>query len=161
METSSNSAGVSGGRIVGSRAASIDLPALNQLMLQGVMSNKPLAFSYIRMSTDAQPLRRQLEQSRAYAAQHGWNHVEELRDIGLSAYHGKHLTKGAWGHFVELVRENKIPKGTFLIIESFDRTDRRTLLKAHALFIELVMAGLNVVTLSDGSRYRRPARQFD
>ncbi len=56
--------------------------------------NKPLAYSYIRMSTDIQlkgdSLRRQEELSVKYAEEHDLELDKDfkLRDIGVSAFHG-------------------------------------------------------------------------
>lgn len=57
--------------------------------------SKPLAYSYVRMSTTAQmkgdSLRRQSDPARKYALENGLTLVEDfdLKDIGLSAYSGK------------------------------------------------------------------------
>lgn len=49
---------------------------------------RPKAYSYIRMSSERQlsgdSLRRQLQNSRDYAAEHGLDLDETLRDIGVS-----------------------------------------------------------------------------
>ncbi|MGI9482713.1 MAG: recombinase family protein [Hyphomicrobiales bacterium] len=64
-------------------------------------SKKPLAFSYVRMSSDSQlkgdSLRRQRELSRKYADENGLKLVEdyELDDIGVSAYRGDNIKEGA------------------------------------------------------------------
>ena len=65
------------------------------------------AYSYIRFSTPQQlkgdSLRRQLEASRAYAEAHDMVLDDSLRDIGISAFKGKHATEGVLKKFIELV----------------------------------------------------------
>lgn len=116
---------------------------------------RPKAFSYVRMSTDLQlkgdSLRRQREASRKYAERHGLDLVEDLdlHDIGVSAYKGKNLASGAFGRFLEAVREEKIEKGSYLLVESFDRISRQEPMVALKPFMEIVEAGLVLVTLDD------------
>ncbi|WP_078487933.1 recombinase family protein [Solemya velesiana gill symbiont] len=58
---------------------------------------KKRAFSYIRMSTEAQlrghSLGRQMELAREYADENNLELVESLQDIGLSAHSGANLEK--------------------------------------------------------------------
>jgi DNA invertase Pin-like site-specific DNA recombinase len=111
------------------------------------------------MSTDVQlkgdSLRRQLDQSREYAAQRGWDLLEEdeLRDIGVSAFSGANVSGGALGRFLEAVRNRRVEPGSFLILESLDRLSRQEVLKSLGVFIEILNAGVNVVTLADGRTY--------
>jgi DNA invertase Pin-like site-specific DNA recombinase len=111
------------------------------------------------MSTDAQlkgdSLRRQLQQSLDYAARQGWEVAEQdqLRDIGISAFSGANVCGGALGQFLEAIRDRKVQEGSFLIIESLDRLSRQEVLKSLGLFIEILGAGVNIVTLTDGKTY--------
>ncbi|MCC8978679.1 recombinase family protein [Bradyrhizobium acaciae] len=107
------------------------------------------------MSTDLQlkgdSLRRQREASRKYADSHGLELIEDvdLHDIGVSAYKGKNLASGAFGRFLEAVRDGKIEAGSYLLVESFDRMSRQEPVVALKPFIEIVEAGLVLVTLDD------------
>jgi DNA invertase Pin-like site-specific DNA recombinase len=118
-------------------------------------SIRPKAFSYVRMSTDLQlkgdSLRRQREASRRYAERHGLELVEDDRwhDIGVSAYSGKNIASGRFGEFLEAVRAGEIEKGSYLLVESFDRMSRQEPMVALKPFIEIVEAGLILVTLDD------------
>ncbi len=84
------------------------------------------AYSYIRFSTPAQAegdsLRRQTEKAAAFAREHGLELDEELtfEDLGLSAYKGKNRTEGALGKFIIEVDGGRIPKGSYLLVESLD-----------------------------------------
>ncbi len=78
--------------------------------------NKPLAFPYVRMSTDAQfegdSLRRQVTASQKYAEENGLELVNEakLHDIGVSAFNGANIKFGELGKFLGAVNEGKSPK---------------------------------------------------
>lgn len=131
------------------------------------MSTRPKAYSYVRMSTDAQmfgdSLRRQLEKSKAFALAQGWDFDDEfeLEDMGVSAFRGANLTGGSLGKFLEAVRAEKIKKGSFLLVESLDRLTRQKLYESMSLLVEILGAGINVVSVSDGQIYSRDARDHD
>lgn len=112
------------------------------------------AYSYIRMSTDAQlkgdSLRRQTEASEAYAKDNNLDLVESLEDIGISAFNGKNLESGPLANFLELAKQGKIEKGSNLIVESLDRISRQDPQKALRLFLEIIEYGIVIVTLQDG-----------
>jgi DNA invertase Pin-like site-specific DNA recombinase len=119
------------------------------------------------MSTDLQlkgdSLRRQREASRRYAETHNLELVEDfdLHDIGVSAYKGKNLASGAFGRFLEAVREGKIAKGSYLLVESFDRMSRQEPMMALKPFMEIVEAGLVLVTLDDERVFRHGHVKFE
>jgi DNA invertase Pin-like site-specific DNA recombinase len=122
---------------------------------------KPQAYSYLRMSTDLQlkgdSRRRQLEASRAYAEANDLNLAQdaELEDIGVSAFKGANARDGAaLGRFLEAVRSGAINPGSYLIVESLDRLSREQVLTAQSLFLSIIQAGINLVTLMDGKVYR-------
>ncbi|AZO35466.1 MAG: recombinase family protein [Mesorhizobium sp.] len=120
----------------------------------------PLAYSYIRMSTDIQlrgdSLRRQEQASKRYAEQHDLQLVEDfkLEDIGVSAFKGANVSSGALGRFLELVRAGQIAKGSYLLVESLDRISRQQILDSVPIFFDIVKGGINVVTLADNHVYR-------
>ncbi|TIU44563.1 MAG: recombinase family protein, partial [Mesorhizobium sp.] len=120
----------------------------------------PLAYSYIRMSTDIQlrgdSLRRQEQASKRYAEQHGLQLVEDfkLEDIGVSAFKGANVSSGALGRFLELVKGGQIAKGSYLLVESLDRISRQQILDSVPIFFDIVKSGINVVTLADNHVYR-------
>ena len=77
-------------------------------------------YSYIRFSSEKQSqgdsLRRQLELSEKYAKENNLILDEDLNmmDLGLSAYKGDHISKGALGNFITLIQKGKIEKGSIL-----------------------------------------------
>lgn len=100
---------------------------------------KPKAYSYIRWSSERQTsgdsLKRQLELSEAYAAEHGLDLDNRLKDEGVSAYHGLNRTKG------------DLSPGSYLLVESLDRVSRENVIDAQTLFLQIINAGITVVTL--------------
>lgn len=119
----------------------------------------PLCYSYIRFSTPEQQngdsLRRQLKMSEDYAREKGLVLDERLnlRDLGLSAFHGLNRSKGALGLFLAQIEEQKVPKGSTLLVESLDRLSREQVLDALEQFLAIIRAGVTVVTLADRMEY--------
>lgn len=126
----------------------------------------PKAYSYIRMSTERQlkgdSLRRQAEASRLYAQSHGLELDEEfsLKDLGISAFRGANLREGALGKFLDAVKKGRIERGSYLLVESFDRLSRETLDNALPLFLDITKNGINLVTLADGKLYEAGKTEF-
>ena len=110
---------------------------------------KPKAYSYIRFSTPEQAkgdsLRRQLQLSRAYAEKHDLDLDETLRlDAGVSGFHGANLKpQAALGRFLEEIEAGKVPKGSFLLVESLDRLSRTEATQALAVFTSILNQGVN------------------
>jgi len=98
-------------------------------------------------------LRRQLEMSRAFAAEHGLELDDSLRDIGVSAWNGDNRKKGALGEFLELVKQGRIPQGSYLLVESLDRLSRDQVHEALRLFLDLLRGGIVIVTIADRQIY--------
>jgi len=119
----------------------------------------PTAYSYVRFSTPEQlkgdSLRRQLELSEKYAAEHGLELDTTLtfRDLGLSAYHKVNVEKGALGLFLQAVSDGTIKRGSYLLVESLDRLSRASVPDALNLFLEITKGGITIVTLADGREY--------
>ncbi|WP_127088175.1 recombinase family protein [Aquabacter cavernae] len=118
---------------------------------------RPLAYSYIRMSTDHQlkgdSLRRQLQLSKAYADRHNLNLLETYQDIGFSAYTGENVSEGALGRFLAAIEAGGVPSGSYLLVESLDRISRQTVSKAFAVFSRIISLGMKVVTLQNEKTY--------
>ncbi|MBY0567459.1 MAG: recombinase family protein [Hyphomonadaceae bacterium] len=100
-------------------------------------------------------LRRQLEKSRDYAKRHDLDLVEgdELKDIGKSAFKGKHLSEGVLGVFLQRIENGDIPAGSYLLVENLDRLSRDQPLPAVTLLQSICRHGITVVTLIDGQKY--------
>lgn len=98
-------------------------------------------------------MRRQLELSEAYAKAHGLNLDRSVEDLGVSAWAGDNLKTGALGRFLGKVKAGEVQSGSYLLVESLDRLSRQQVRFAIPPFIELINAGITVVTLADGQAY--------
>lgn len=119
-----------------------------------------IAFSYIRFSRPEQlkgnSLRRQKKASADYAAEHNLElDGRSMEDLGISGYRGKNAIEGALAGFLEGVRTNKVEPGTTLMVESFDRLSRDEITDALTQFLNIINAGITVVTLMDKMTYSR------
>lgn len=123
------------------------------------MKTSVLAYSYIRCSTPEQKQgdteRRQLEAARKYAENRGLVLVDEgYRDLGFSAFHSRHLEEGrAFNLLLEKIKDGTIPKGSTLIIENLDRLSRDFITSSLPLFMDIIRAGMKIVTLMDEKEY--------
>lgn len=61
---------------------------------------------------------------------------------------------GALGQFLAAVKAGSVERGSYLLVESPDRLSREEILPAHSLFLGIVQAGINLVTLVDKRVYR-------
>lgn len=119
----------------------------------------PKAYSYIRFSSAKQQkgdsVARQTKLSENYAARHSLELDTELNmsDLGVSAYDRSNLSKGALGQFLRLVEEGRIPKGSYLLVESLDRLSRDKVMDALAIFLNILKAEIIIVTLADDQVY--------
>ncbi|MBX3549546.1 MAG: recombinase family protein [Xanthobacteraceae bacterium] len=112
----------------------------------------------MRFSTPEQErgdsFRRQKTMAELYAAQNGLDLVEDsYRDLGVSAFRGANAVTGALRRFLDAVEEGQVPKGSYLLVESLDRVSRNQITAAQGLFLQIVGAGIVLVTLTNGRRY--------
>lgn len=79
-----------------------------------MQTERPYAYSYVRMSTNIQlkgdSLRRQKDASQRYAELNNLKLIDDfkLEDIGVSAFTGANVETGCLGVFLEHVKTNKI-----------------------------------------------------
>ncbi len=120
------------------------------------MTSNTLCYSYLRFSTAEQihghSQERQLGKSRKYAADNNLILVEELQDLGVSAWKGQGIDS-ALGRFKAAVMSGLIPPGSFLLIEEFDRLSRQAPMIANQQFFELLQHNIKIVTLNDSQVY--------
>ena len=112
------------------------------------------AYSYIRFSTPEQAkgdsFRRQSEKAAEWARKNGYRIVDEMHDLGVSAFRGKNTKQGRLGAFLAMIEAGKIEKGSVLIVESLDRFSRSQVREVLPDFLNVINAGIGVVTLADG-----------
>jgi DNA invertase Pin-like site-specific DNA recombinase len=115
-----------------------------------------VAYSYIRFSHPDQAkgdsLRRQTEQRDAWLKRNGvvLDTSLSMEDRGVSGFTGEHRTNAdrhALAAFLELVKQGRIAKGSYLIVESLDRLSREHIRPALTLLLNLIDAGVRVVQL--------------
>jgi DNA invertase Pin-like site-specific DNA recombinase len=116
----------------------------------------PLAYSYLRFSSPQQgagdSIRRQDALRDAWLAKTGvtLDTSLSLRDEGVSAFTGAHRQnpdRHALAAFLKLVRDGRIPRGSYLIVESLDRLSREHIRPALTLLLNLIEAGVRIVQL--------------
>ena len=116
----------------------------------------PVAYSYVRFSTDEQrkgdSLRRQTDDAAEWCKR-SKVHLDEsttLHDLGKSAYTGAHRDnpdRHALASFLKLVDGGRVPRGSYLIIENLDRLTREDIWSALDLVSSLLKAGVRIVQL--------------
>jgi DNA invertase Pin-like site-specific DNA recombinase len=123
------------------------------------MTMKPVAYSYIRFSSEPQAWgdsrRRQTAAATRYARQNNLTLDDGLtfQDLGVSAFRGRNSRTGALGAFLAAIELGVTAPGSYLLVESFDRLSRDQIPSAQALFLQIIQAGINAVTLIDGRLY--------
>ncbi|MDF5541053.1 recombinase family protein [Vibrio parahaemolyticus] len=106
-------------------------------------------YSYMRFSRPEQAKGTSIERQSNFAEQYALEHGLELdksltmMDKGLSAFHGVHKTKGAFGQFLAAVTAGKVPSGSVLVVESLDRLSREDPLIAQAALTDLILSGIS------------------
>ncbi|WP_254506900.1 recombinase family protein [Anatilimnocola floriformis] len=68
----------------------------------------------------------------------------DLRDMGVSAFRGKNATKGKLGVFIEACKKGRIPKGSWLLCENFDRFSRLSFDEALPLVNAILKEGVSI-----------------
>ena len=128
------------------------------------MANKPKqrrAYSYIRFSSKDQEkgdsLRRQVELRDKILLQHPEWLLDEtsIQDLGVSAWEGTNIIDGALGVFIAACEAGKIPRGSILIIERWDRLSRLPAVEAMELFSRITRRGVDICTAADGKIHNR------
>jgi DNA invertase Pin-like site-specific DNA recombinase len=117
------------------------------------------AFSYIRFSHPDQAkgdsLRRQAAAATAWCERNGvaLDTSLSLQDKGVSGFSGAHRKnpdRHALAAFLKLVEkgDDRVPRGSYLIIENLDRLSREHIRPALSLLLNLIEAGVRVVQLT-------------
>lgn len=123
------------------------------------------AYSYARFSSRAQAegdsLRRQLSAAYEYAEADSLELDTSLQDRGVSAFTGDNRVKGALRSFLDRVEHGEIERGSYLLIDSMDRLSRQMVTEATHQLLGIALAGITVVTLSDGRKFDRNASMAD
>lgn len=114
-----------------------------------------VAYSYIRWSTaiqsDGDSLRRQKHLAERWCERNGVTLADDriMIDAGVSAFKGRNTKDGALSAFLAAAEEGKIARGSYLLIESFDRISRQGPMKTASIVQQLWQAGISIVTVAD------------
>jgi DNA invertase Pin-like site-specific DNA recombinase len=115
------------------------------------------AYSYVRFSSRDQQAgdsgARQGAEAERYARENGLILDTTYKDSGVSGFRGKNAASGAFSRFVVAVTEGRIPAGSYLLVEAFDRFTRDEGINAAALLKTLLDHDITVVTLEDRQVY--------
>lgn len=115
------------------------------------------AYSYMRFSSPEQAhgdsIRRQTAGTEKFCKDEGLTLDDKITDAGVSGYRGKNKTEGALSGFLRAFNEGKIASDAVLIIESLDRLSREKARISYTELLQLINAGLTVVTLLDRQIY--------
>jgi DNA invertase Pin-like site-specific DNA recombinase len=121
----------------------------------------PKAYSYVRFSSLRQErgdsLRRQAALRDAWLARHDDMVLDDtlrLKDLGISGFKGKNRRDGiALAGFLAAIESGAVEPGSVLILESLDRLSRDMVSKAFRVFMGILEAGVNIVTLAPERKY--------
>jgi DNA invertase Pin-like site-specific DNA recombinase len=115
------------------------------------IQDQPVCISYSRYSSDAQiggtSIERQTREAAAWARTNGYRLDTELsfQDEAKSAWSGEHAKSGAFSELLEAVRAGRIPRGSAVYIEAFDRLSRQGIRKTTRLLEDIIEHGVDVV----------------
>ena len=119
-----------------------------------------LAYSYVRFSSleqkDGDSERRQDSKFSAYCKRKRLTPApDSFKDRGRSGFKGEHLgDTGELRRFLKLVEAGDIQPGSVLVVESLDRLGRQEVESALRVFLDILDAGIRIVTLGDGEGER-------
>jgi DNA invertase Pin-like site-specific DNA recombinase len=118
---------------------------------------------YIRFSSEEQgkgaSYQRQIDRVEKYASENGFTLRDEdfYKDLGKSAFSGKHVSHGALGKFLTAIESKAIPTNgsIFLCIEQIDRLSRQDIDTASTIFKSILRNNVNIITLMDNKIYTK------
>ncbi|MGX7703893.1 recombinase family protein [Methylobacterium sp. Gmos1] len=144
--------------------------------IDGPLPEPAWAFSYIRLSSkrqanaevrnandpDRKPerdgYRRQVQLREDYLANNPHltlNTSFDLNDIGVSGFTGANAAiDSRLDLFQRAIADGRVPKGSYLLVESLDRFSRDEVDIAQHMLLSLMRAGIIVVSLTDKRTYR-------
>jgi DNA invertase Pin-like site-specific DNA recombinase len=124
-----------------------------------------LVYSYRRFSSGRQAsghsLERQTHSARIWCLERGFVLDESLAlsDLGISAYTGDNVMRGAMGGFLAAAESGRVPKGSILLVESLDRISRASIPDAIAVLTKIVNTGVRVVSHIDNHEWNETTIQ--
>lgn len=126
----------------------------------------PQAISYIRFSSFHQGRGSSTERQQQLVDEWLRNNPEytlsnlSQKDLGVSAYKGKHLDSGL-GSILAAIKNQSINPGDVLLVEAFDRLGRLPANEMHPLIWDIVNKGVTIITLEDNQTYSKASLNKD
>lgn len=119
-----------------------------------------VAYSYLRFSSKQQASGTSIQRQQDLVDQYCLDNNLELSpdsfsDLGISAFRGSN-GDAALGQFLSAVQSNKIPQGSYLLVESLDRLSREEVQYALTQMLTIINSGIILVTLLDNQIYKTP-----
>jgi len=112
---------------------------------------------YVRYSSDEQGFgdssRRQLSGGQEYGKAHGIQIEKTIVDAGVSGYRGVNLKRGNLGKWLVSVKAGRVAPNSVLLVESIDRLSRDVPTVQFTVLVQILSAGIDIVTFGDGKRY--------
>lgn len=117
----------------------------------------PLCFPYVRFSSqkqaDGNSIVRQSERIESFVSRHNLTVDTRLEDHGISSFRGANAKKGQLSAFLQRVRDGEIPRGSYLLIENWDRLSRQVLDASIEIFSDLIRSGIKIAVLDEETVY--------
>lgn len=117
----------------------------------------PLCFPYVRFSSqkqaDGNSVVRQSERIESFVSRHNLTVDTRLEDHGISSFRGANAKKGQLSGFLQRVRDGEIPRGSYLLIENWDRLSRQVLDASIEIFSDLIRSGIKIAVLDEDTVY--------
>jgi DNA invertase Pin-like site-specific DNA recombinase len=119
--------------------------------MNAMSDDLPICISYSRFSSEAQQgntsIERQTREAAAWARANGYRLDTSLTyvDMAKSAWSGEHAESGAFAELLEAVRAKRVPKGSAIYVEAFDRLSRQGIRKTTRLLEDIIEHGVDVV----------------
>lgn len=117
-------------------------------------ANSVFAISYMRFSTPEQgkgdSFRRQVKKAQDWSLRTGIPINTSITDAGVSAFTEIATKLRA---LLALIKAGKIPRGTYLLVESLDRLSRAKVIEAMPVMLEIIEAGVIIISLIDDQEY--------
>lgn len=126
-------------------------------------NGKVKTYSYLRYSSAAQSqeaggdsVRRQNDLINVFLSTHNAEIVKSFEDLGISSFRGKNaknLKTAEFAKFLQMVENGEIEKGSYLIVEGFDRISRQKGLNTVKIITDILHKQIKIYTLSDKRLY--------
>ncbi len=117
------------------------------------MLHWPLLWSFTTLKGKRQAAQHSFRASTEYAETHNLELVENYKDLAIPASRGRNVTEGDFSRFLKALRADKIPRGSYLLVEAIDRISRQDAKTARIILEIIDEYGIKLVTTIDDELY--------